>query len=185
MGGLVAVSQGTVTEPRFIALRYTGGGSERIGLVGKAVTFDSGGISIKPSSGMHEMKMDMSGGAAVIEAIDAIAELGLELDLVAAVPATENMPSGSAIKPGDVITQANGKTVEVNNTDAEGRLILADALTYCVREMGAERVIDIATLTGAVLVALASTPPARAASSPGACPCTRSTSRSPRGRSPT
>jgi leucyl aminopeptidase len=158
MGGLVAVSQGTVTEPRLIALRYAGGGEgERIGLVGKAVTFDSGGISIKPAAGMHEMKMDMSGGAAVIEAFDAIAELGLELNLVAAIPATENMPGGSAIKPGDVITQLNGKTVEVNNTDAEGRLILADALTYCVRELGARRLVDIATLTGAVLVALGST----------------------------
>ena len=131
MGGLVAVSQGTATDPRLISLRYSGGGDgPRIGLVGKAVTFDSGGISIKPSAGMHEMKFDMSGGAAVIEAFAAIAELGLELDLVAVVPATENMPSGTAIKPGDVITQLNGKTVEVNNTDAEGRLILADALTY-------------------------------------------------------
>ena len=101
--------------------------------------------------------MDMSGGAAVLEAVAAIAELGLELDLVAVVPATENMPSGSAIKPGDIITQLNGKTVEVNNTDAEGRLILADALTYCVRELGAERIVDLATLTGAVLVALGST----------------------------
>jgi leucyl aminopeptidase len=158
MGGLVAVSQGTAAEPRLIVLRYEGGGSgPRIGLVGKAVTFDSGGISIKPSSGMHEMKMDMSGGAAVIEAIGAIAELGLELDLVAAVPATENMPSGTATRPGDIITQLNGKTVEVNNTDAEGRLILADALTYAVRELGAERLVDIATLTGAVLIALGST----------------------------
>jgi leucyl aminopeptidase len=158
MGGLVAVSQGGPVEPRLIALRYAGGGSgDRIGLVGKAVTFDSGGISIKPSAGMHEMKMDMSGGAAVLEAVAAIAELGLELDLVAAIPATENMPSGSAIKPGDIITQLNGKTVEVNNTDAEGRLILADALTYCVRELGAKRIVDLATLTGAVLVALGST----------------------------
>ena len=158
MGGLVAVSQGSATEPRLIALRYSGGGSgPRIGLVGKAVTFDSGGISIKPSAGMHEMKFDMSGGAAVIEAVAAIAELGLELDLVAVVPATENMPSGSAIKPGDIITQLNGKTVEVNNTDAEGRLILADALTYSVRELGAERLVDLATLTGAVVVALGST----------------------------
>ena len=158
MGGIVAVSQGTATEPRLITLRYEGGGDgPRIGLVGKAVTFDSGGISIKPSAGMHEMKMDMSGGAAVLEAIAAIAELGLPLDLVAAIPATENMPSGTAIKPGDVITQLNGKTVEVNNTDAEGRLILADALTYCVRELGAERMVDLATLTGAVVVALGST----------------------------
>jgi leucyl aminopeptidase len=158
MGGLVAVSQGGPTEPQLIALRYDGGGGgKRLGLVGKAVTFDSGGISIKPSAGMHEMKMDMSGGAAVLEAIAAIAELGLAIDLVAAIPATENMPSGTAIKPGDVITQLNGKTVEVNNTDAEGRLILADALTYCVRELGAERIVDLATLTGAVVVALGST----------------------------
>ncbi len=158
MGGLVAVSSGSVVEPRLIALRYSGGGGgERIGLVGKAVTFDSGGISIKPSAGMHEMKFDMSGGAAVLEAFDTVAELGLELDLVAAIPSTENMPSGSAVKPGDIITQLNGKTVEVNNTDAEGRLILADALTYCVRELGAKRLVDLATLTGAVVVALGST----------------------------
>jgi leucyl aminopeptidase len=158
MGGLVAVSQGSTEEPRLIALRYAGGGGgPRLGLVGKAVTFDSGGISIKPSERMHEMKMDMTGGAVVLEAIAAIAELGLELDLVAAIPATENMPSGSAVKPGDIITQLNGKTVEVNNTDAEGRLILADALTYCVRELGAERLVDVATLTGSVLIALGST----------------------------
>ncbi len=158
LGGLAAVSQGTAAEPCLIVLRYAGGGSgARLGLVGKAVTFDSGGISIKPAAAMHEMKMDMSGGAAVLEAIAAIAELGLELDLVAAVPATENMPDGSAIKPGDIITQLNGRTIEVNNTDAEGRLILADALTYCVRELGAERVVDVATLTGAVLIALGST----------------------------
>ena len=158
LGGLVAVSQGSETEPRLIAMRYEGGGNgSRIGLVGKAVTFDSGGISIKPSQGMEEMKMDMSGGAAVVEAVAAIAELGLEVDLVAVVPSTENLPSATAIKPGDIITQLNGKTVEVNNTDAEGRLILADALTWCVREMGAERVVDLATLTGAVIIALGST----------------------------
>ncbi len=125
-------------------------------LIGKGVTFDTGGISIKPSAGMHEMKMDMSGAAAVIEAVAAIAELGLAIELIAVMPSTENMPSGTAIKPGDVITQYNGKTVEVNNTDAEGRLILADALAYAV-ELGAERVVDLATLTGAVLVALGST----------------------------
>jgi leucyl aminopeptidase len=158
MGGIAAVSSGSANEPRLIALRYAGGGEgERLGLVGKGVTFDSGGISIKPSAGMEEMKMDMSGAAAVLEAVGAIAELGLELDLVAVVPSVENMPSGSAMRPGDVITQLNGKTVEVNNTDAEGRLILADALTYCVRELGAERVVDLATLTGAVIVALGST----------------------------
>jgi leucyl aminopeptidase len=158
LGGLTAVAAGTEQEPQLITLRYSGRGSgEVLGLVGKAVTFDSGGISIKPSQSMHEMKMDMSGGAAVLEAVAAIAELGLELDIVAAIPATENMPSGSATRPGDIITQLNGKTVEVNNTDAEGRLILADALTWCVRELGADRVVDLATLTGAVIVALGST----------------------------
>ena len=157
MGGLVAVSQGSEEEPRLIVLRYVGGGSgPTLGLVGKGVTFDTGGISIKPSAGMHEMKMDMSGAAAVLEAVGAIAELGLSVDLIAVVPSTENMPSGKAIKPGDVITQYNGKTVEINNTDAEGRLILADALAYSI-ELGAEQVVDLATLTGAVLIALGST----------------------------
>jgi leucyl aminopeptidase len=157
MGGLEAVSKGTEEEPRLIVLRYSGAGDgSPLGLVGKAVTFDSGGISIKPAQSMHEMKMDMSGGAAVLEAIAAIAELGLSVELIGVVPATENMPSGTAIKPGDVITQYNGKTVEVNNTDAEGRLILADALAYCV-ELGAQRVVDLATLTGAVVIALGST----------------------------
>ncbi len=158
MGGLAAVARGSAEEPRLIALRYRGGAQgETLGLVGKAVTFDTGGISIKPAQKMEEMKMDMSGGAAVLEGVGAIAELGLPLNVVACVPATENMPSGTATKPGDIITQLNGKTVEVNNTDAEGRLILADALTYCVRELGADRVVDIATLTGAVLIALGST----------------------------
>ncbi|HEX7246067.1 MAG TPA: leucyl aminopeptidase [Solirubrobacterales bacterium] len=157
MGGLVAVSQGSAEEPKLIVLRYAGGGNgETLGLIGKGVTFDTGGISLKPSASMHEMKMDMSGAAAVIETIGAVAELGLELDLLAVVPATENMPSGTAIKPGDIITQYNGKTVEINNTDAEGRLILADALAYAI-ELGANRVVDIATLTGAVMIALGST----------------------------
>jgi len=157
MGGLVAVSQGTAEDPRLILLRYRADADgETLGLVGKGVTFDTGGISIKPSGSMHEMKMDMSGAAAVLEAVAAIAELELPVKLLAVVPATENMPSGTAVKPGDIITQLNGKTVEVNNTDAEGRLILADALTYCVRQ-GADRVVDLATLTGAVLVALGST----------------------------
>jgi leucyl aminopeptidase len=158
MGGLAAVAKGSAEEPQLIALRYQGGAQgETLGLVGKAVTFDTGGISIKPASKMEEMKMDMSGGAAVLEGVGAIAELRLPLNVVACVPATENMPSGTATKPGDIITQLNGKTVEVNNTDAEGRLILADALTYCVRELGADRLVDIATLTGAVLIALGST----------------------------
>ena len=140
-----------------IVLRYAGKGSgPTLGLIGKGVTFDTGGISIKPSAAMHEMKMDMSGAAAVLESVAAIAELELPVDLIAVVPSTENMPSGTAIKPGDVITQYNGKTVEVNNTDAEGRLILADALAYAI-EQGADRVVDIATLTGAVMIALGST----------------------------
>ncbi|TMK56593.1 MAG: leucyl aminopeptidase [Actinobacteria bacterium] len=157
MGGILAVSQGGPQEPKLIVLRYSGGGSgSTLAYVGKGVTFDTGGISLKPGAGMQEMKMDMSGAAAVLEATAAIAELGLPLDLIALVPTTENMPSGTAIKPGDIITQYNGKTVEVNNTDAEGRLILADALAYAV-ELGGERLVDIATLTGAVEVALGST----------------------------
>ena len=158
MGGLAAVARGSAEEPQLIAIRYAGGGEgERLGLVGKAVTFDTGGISIKPAAKMEDMKMDMSGGAAVLESVAAIAELELPLTWSPCVPATENMPSGTATKPGDIITQLNGKTVEVNNTDAEGRLILADALTYCVRELGADRVVDLATLTGAVVIALGST----------------------------
>jgi leucyl aminopeptidase len=157
MGGLVAVSRGGGEPAKLIVMRYAGGGGgPTLGLVGKGVTFDTGGISLKPGAGMHEMKYDMSGAAAVLEAVAAIAELGLAVDLVAVVPSTENMPSGTAIKPGDVITQYNGKTVEVNNTDAEGRLILADALAYAV-ELGAERIVDLATLTGAVTIALGST----------------------------
>jgi leucyl aminopeptidase len=157
MGGLAAVSQGGPVDPRLITLRYAGGGDgPTLAFVGKGVTFDTGGISLKPGAGMHEMKFDMSGAAAVLEAFAAIVELGLPIDLLTVVPATENMPSGTAIKPGDVITQYNGKTVEVNNTDAEGRLILADALAWAI-EQGADRVIDLATLTGAVVVALGST----------------------------
>ncbi len=157
MGGLVAVSQGSAEEPKLIVLRYENGGSgETLGLVGKGVTFDTGGISLKTPGGMHEMKMDMSGAAAVLGAVRAIAELELKVNLIAVIPSTENMPSGTAIKPGDIITQYNGKTVEVNNTDAEGRLILADALAYAI-EQGADRVVDIATLTGAVMIALGST----------------------------
>jgi leucyl aminopeptidase len=157
MGGLAAVGQGGPVDPRLIVLRYAGGGDgPTLGFVGKGVTFDTGGIVLKPGAGMQEMKFDMSGASAVLEATAAIAELGLPIDLITVVPSTENMPSGTAVKPGDVITQYNGKTVEVNNTDAEGRLILADALAYAI-ELGAERVIDMATLTGAVVIALGST----------------------------
>jgi leucyl aminopeptidase len=155
MGGLQAVAQGSHQEPRFIVLRYDGGGPG-LALVGKAVTFDTGGISIKPSGKMQEMKMDMSGGAAVIEATAAIARLGLPVNLLSVIPATENMPSGHAVRPGDIIRISNGMTVEVNNTDAEGRLILADGLAYVAAE-GAERIIDVATLTGAIITALGST----------------------------
>ncbi len=157
MGAFASVAQGTYEEPRMIVMRYEGGGSgPLLGFVGKAVTFDTGGISIKPSARMHEMKFDMSGGAAVIEAMGAIAELGLPARILAVVPSTENMPSGRSVKPGDIVTAMNGKTIEVNNTDAEGRLLLADALAYAVSE-GAERVINLATLTGAIIVALGST----------------------------
>lgn len=157
MGGLAAVSQGGPVDPRLIVLRYSGGGDgPTLGFIGKGVTFDTGGIVLKPGAGMQEMKFDMSGASAVLEATAAIAELGLPIDLITVVPSTENMPSGTAVKPGDVITQYNGVTVEVNNTDAEGRLILADALAYAI-ELGAERVIDMATLTGAVVIALGST----------------------------
>ena len=158
MGAFAAVAQGTETEPRLIVLRYrppdaTG---PHLAYIGKAVTFDTGGISIKPSSKMQEMKFDMSGGAAVLEATGAIAALRLPVTLTAVVPSTENMPSGHSVKPGDIVTAMNGETIEVNNTDAEGRLILADALCYAV-EQGAERIVDIATLTGAVLVSLGHT----------------------------
>jgi leucyl aminopeptidase len=157
MGAFSAVAQGSHREPRLIVLRYDGGGQgPHLGYVGKAVTFDTGGISIKPSAKMQEMKFDMSGGSAVIESLGAVAALGLPVRITAVVPSTENMPSGHAVRPGDIVTALNGKTIEVNNTDAEGRLLLADALAYAV-EQGAERIVDLATLTGAILVALGST----------------------------
>ena len=158
MGAFVAVAQGTYEEPRLIVLRWRppGASGPHVAFVGKAVTFDTGGISIKPSAKMHEMKFDMSGGAAVIEALAGIAELGMPATVTGVIPATENMPSGRSVKPGDIVTAMNGKTIEVNNTDAEGRLILADALCYAV-EQGAERIVDLATLTGAIIVALGHT----------------------------
>jgi leucyl aminopeptidase len=157
MGAFAAVAQGTYAEPQLIVMRYEGGGDgPHLGLVGKAVTFDTGGISIKPAAKMHEMKFDMSGGAAVIEAMGAIATLGTGARITAVVAATENMPSGRSVKPGDIVTAMNGTTIEVNNTDAEGRLILADALCYAI-EQGAERLVNFATLTGAIIVALGHT----------------------------
>jgi leucyl aminopeptidase len=158
MGAFAAVAQGSLQEPALITLRYEGpeANSPTLGYVGKAVTFDSGGISLKPGAKMAEMKFDMSGGAAVIEAVGAIARLRLPVRLLAVVGATENLPSGRSVKPGDIVTAANGKTIEVNNTDAEGRLVLADCLCHAVAQ-GAERIVDLATLTGAVIVALGST----------------------------
>jgi leucyl aminopeptidase len=158
MGAFAAVAQGSHAEPRLIVLRYrpSGASGPHLAFVGKAVTFDTGGISIKPSAKMQDMKFDMSGGAAVIESMGAIAELGLPVTITAVVPSTENMPSGHAVKPGDIVTAMNGKTIEVNNTDAEGRLILADALCYAL-EQGADKIVDLATLTGAIIIALGHT----------------------------
>jgi leucyl aminopeptidase len=152
---LLAVAQGTAEEPRFIVLEYRNGeaNDKPLVLVGKGVTFDSGGISIKPADRMEEMKYDMSGAAAVLGAMQGIAELGLAANVVAIVPSTENLPSSTALKPGDVIGSLLGKTIEIVNTDAEGRLILADALAYAQRYEPAA-VIDAATLTGAVVIAL-------------------------------
>jgi leucyl aminopeptidase len=154
MGSFLGVAQGSAQPPKFIMLTYLGGGEARpLGLVGKGVTFDTGGISIKPNEGMQEMKGDMSGGGAVIAAMMAIARLKPKVNVTALVPATENMPSGTAIKPTDVLRAMNGKTIEVVNTDAEGRLILADALCYAV-QLDLSPIVDVATLTGAISVAL-------------------------------
>lgn len=155
MGGLLGVSQGSQQPPKFIILSYQGRKSDQIdlALVGKGITFDSGGISIKPSENMADMKDDMSGGAAVLATISSLAQLKPAINVTAFIPATENMPSGTAMKPGDIIKAMNGKTIEVLNTDAEGRLILADALSYAVKS-NAKAIIDIATLTGACQIAL-------------------------------
>ena len=155
MGALLGVAQGSQQPPKFIILNYKGSDSDEIdvALVGKGITFDSGGISIKPSERMAEMKGDMAGGASVMAALSATARLKAKINVTAIVPATENLPSGSALKPGDILTAMNGKTIEVVNTDAEGRLILADALSYAQR-LGAKSIIDVATLTGACKVAL-------------------------------
>lgn len=155
MHALLAVAQGGAEEPRFVAMEYRGGEktAKPLVLVGKGVTFDTGGISIKPAQSMEEMKYDMSGAAAVIGAIHAIAELELKVNVVALVPLTENVPSGTAYKPGDVISSLLGKSIEVVNTDAEGRLILADALAYAQRYEPAA-IVDCATLTGACVIAL-------------------------------
>ena len=155
MGALLGVAQGSKQPPKFIILSYRGSdsSSSTLGLVGKGLTFDSGGISLKPSEAMDEMKSDMAGGATVIAAIKAIAEMKLRINVTALIPATENLPGGAALKPGDILKAMNGKTIEVVNTDAEGRLILADALSYA-RQLKLSPLIDVATLTGACRVAL-------------------------------
>ena len=154
MGALLAVAQGSAQEPRFIVLEYRGAGEAApVALVGKGVTFDSGGISIKPAQNMEDMKFDMSGAAAVLGTFEVLGRLKPKVNVVGIIPSTENLPSGTAVKPGDVVKSHLGKTIEIINTDAEGRLILCDALSY-VRRYKPAAVIDIATLTGAVVVAL-------------------------------
>ena len=157
MGALAAVAQGSDNPARLVVLRYDPPEPAHadlvLGLVGKAITFDTGGISLKPALHMEDMKGDMAGGAAVIEATGAIAELGLPIRVLTVAAASENMPSGHAYRPGDIVTAANGNTIEITNTDAEGRLVLADALWYA-RQQGATHVLDLATLTGAMEVAL-------------------------------
>jgi leucyl aminopeptidase len=157
MGLLLGVARGSSEPPRVVVLQHDPGGlpsdSPVLGLVGKGITFDTGGISIKPAEGMERMKDDMAGGAAVVCAMRALARLGAPIRVVGVVPATENMPGGRAIKPGDILRSAEGKTVEVINTDAEGRLILGDGLWYA-RKLGATHLVDVATLTGSVVVAL-------------------------------
>jgi leucyl aminopeptidase len=156
MGALMSVAQGSAEEPRFIALEYKGSDAPPVVLIGKGVTFDTGGISIKPAQNMEDMKYDMSGAAAVLGTFEALGRLKPKAHVIGLIPSTENMPSGTAVKPGDVVTSHLGKTIEVINTDAEGRLILCDALSYARRYQPAA-VIDIATLTGAIVVALGHT----------------------------
>lgn len=158
MGLLLGVSQGSDQEAKLIILEHNGGeeGEAPIALVGKGLTFDAGGYSLKPSSNMHQMKYDMLGGGAVLATMQAIAKLELPINVVAIVPSSENLINGKATKPGDVHTGMDGTKVEILNTDAEGRLILADALTYVQREYKPRAIIDVATLTGAALYALGS-----------------------------
>lgn len=158
MGSLLGVALGSDQPPKFIIMKYDGdpqNESNSIGLLGKGITFDSGGLNIKPGSGMATMKGDMAGGASVIAAMGAIGQLKPKINVVGIVPATENMVGPSAQRPGDVVTAMNGKTIEIDNTDAEGRLVLADAVCYA-RSIGLTRIVDVATLTGAVAVALGS-----------------------------
>ncbi len=155
MGSILSVAKGSAQPPKLLRLSYRGRAGEGydLALVGKGITFDTGGISIKPAANMDAMKADMTGAAAVIAAMEGIAALKPAINVVGVAPCTENMPGGNATKPGDVVTAMNGKTIEILNTDAEGRLVLADALCWA-RELGAQRLVDIATLTGAVTTAL-------------------------------
>ena len=157
MGAFLAVGQGSANPPVMMVMRYWGDPENKdkvVGLVGKGITFDSGGISLKPGAGMEDMKGDMSGAAAVIAAMQGIAQLKPRVNVTGVVAAAENMPDGNAFKPGDILRAMNGKTIEVNNTDAEGRLVLADAVTYASRDLKLNPVLDVATLTGAVVIAL-------------------------------
>jgi leucyl aminopeptidase len=155
MGAFLSVSAGTEQPPKLIAIEYRGAAKRRkpIVLVGKGITFDTGGISLKPGPAMDEMKFDMCGAASVLGAMESVARLGLPINVVGLVAAAENMPSGSATRPGDIVTSMSGQTIEILNTDAEGRLVLCDTLTYAERYEPAA-VIDVATLTGAALIAL-------------------------------
>jgi leucyl aminopeptidase len=155
MGAFLGVAQGSRQPPKMIVLHYKGDGDSKgaLGLVGKGITFDSGGISIKPSEGLGDMKGDMAGGAAILAAISGIAQLKPKINVTAIIPATENLPGGAALKPGDVLKSMNGKSIEIISTDAEGRLILADALCYA-QKLGLSPLVDVATLTGACHVAL-------------------------------
>ncbi len=156
MGALLTVAQGSLEPPRFIIIHYDSGhkSAKTIGLVGKGVTFDSGGLSIKPHAGMEEMKYDMAGAAAVIGIMDALERLKPKINIIAAIPAAENLPSGKALKPGDVVRAFNGKSIEIINTDAEGRLLLADALSFLETRHKPDYMIDFATLTGSIVAAL-------------------------------
>ncbi len=153
MGSFLAVARGSIEPPKFIVLEYNGGSGQPIAIVGKSITFDSGGLSLKPADSMEQMKYDMAGGAATLGIIKGAAEYRLPVNIIAVLPATENMPSGSATRPGDVVKSITGKTIEILNTDAEGRLILADALGYVIKYYNPKEVIDMATLTGACSVA--------------------------------
>lgn len=160
MGAYLGVAEGSDRPSYFLVLHYKGSGKKTISLVGKSITFDSGGLSLKPSEGMMDMKIDMAGGAAVLGIFDYLAEMRPHItafkDVYGLLPACENMPSGKAMKPGDIVTALNGKTIEVLNTDAEGRLALADALVYAEKNLQSDYIIDLATLTGACMVALGS-----------------------------